>query len=244
MRSFVLGLVVVGALLGGERAAHAISACGGETGWALPAKSVVPVHPRVVLYMPDFEAKRLPQPITKINGKVVPATLTTVDGPQVMAIIEVDSDKTGTLKITWSESNYPPPPTVTYTIKKAKPVTAVTGTFSRFHQAYRHSTVHELEDGLEVAVTAKAVRFTVKWRRDANTAWQTLEVPAMTRKSKQVLHLGEIGCNRNFAVSMLSAGIDLELTAILADGSAIAVTGLPAHIVLPALPKDAAQSSP
>ncbi len=244
MRSLVLGLVLAVALLGGERAAHAVSACGGQTAWALPAKSVVPVHPRVVLYMPDHEATRLPQPIAKINGKVVPATLTTVfAGPQVMAVIEVDSDKTGTLKITWSEADYPPP-TVTYSIKKAKAVTAVTGTFSRFHRAYRHSTVHELEDGLEVAVNAKAVRFTVKWRRDASTAWQTLDVPALTRKNKQVLHLGEIGCNTNFAVSMLTTGIDLELTAILADGSAIAVTGLPAHIVLPALPKDAPQSRP
>lgn len=228
------------------RTAQAFSACGGQTDWALPAASKVPVHPHLVLYADarDVAHRPLPQPIAYINGKEVTAKLTTIAaGPQVIAVIEIDSEKTGRLKIIWSQADFPPP-SVTYTIEKQKPVTVVTAKTSRYHVAYHHSTVHELEDGLELATDAKVTRFTVKWRRDANTAWQTLEVPALTRKKRQVAHLGEIGCVSNFFVSMLESGIELELTAILADGSAVPVSGLPTRIVLPKLPADAEQSYP
>lgn len=241
-------LVAVVSLVVGARAAEANSACGGMEGWSLPSKSTVPVHPIIAFYTDArmFKTTPVPTPIAKINGKDVPAKVSLVTmayGSQAMVLVEIDSPKTGTLKISWGDAHNAPDP-VTYTIKKQKPPKTVTGKWSRYHVAYRHSTVHELEDGLEVRVNAKAVRFRVKYRRDDQTPWQTQEVPAMTKDGKQVLHLGEVGCSANFFVGLLTLGVDLELTAILADGTELPVTGLPARIVLPALPADAAQSEP
>jgi hypothetical protein len=51
------------------------------------------------------------------------------------------------------------------------------------------------------------------------------------------------GSAANFSVPMLERGIDLELTAQLANGSAVKVK-LPAHVVLPPLPTGADVSSP
>lgn len=237
-----------------ERRAHAASACSNGEGWALPAGATLPTHPRVIYYFDSHHTTGASQPTitATIDGKTVPAKLSfTSAAPYSLAVVEVESDKAGKLVLTWGEATQangyfqPYQRTANYTIStKLKLPTETKGTASRFHRAYRHSTVHEEDDGLEVRIDAPAIAFTARWRRDNTQAWNTVELTANTTDNHQVARLGALGCNANFQTSTLEAGIDLELDAMLPDGKKIKVIGLPAHYALPPLPKNAPKSSP
>lgn len=231
-----------------EEQAHAIAACTNGDGWSLASGATVPTHPRLAYFYDERKNAGLPKTITaKLDGKPVAAKVTwTGAAPFQLAIIEIDSDKTGVLKLAWPESDtfYASEREATYTIAAKKLPAEAKATTRRFHRAYHHSTVHESDDGLEVVVDVPAIAFTAKWRRDDKTAWQTMELTANTVDGKQVARFGELGCSGNFATPMLEKGIDLELTALLTDGQRVKVTGLPAHVTLPKLPKDAPVSSP
>lgn len=231
-----------------EQKAHAIAACTDGDGWALASGATVPVHPRLAYFYDERKNAGLPKTISaKLDGKAVTAKVTwTGAAPFQLAIIEIDSEKPGKLTLAWPalDTFYPSEREATFTIAAKKLPAEVKATTRRFHRAYHHSTVHESDDGLEVVVDAQAIAFTAKWRRDDKTAWQTMELTANTVDGKQVARFGELGCSGNFATAMLEKGIDLELTALLADGQRVKVSGLPAHVLLPKLPKDAPVSSP
>jgi hypothetical protein len=233
-----------------DRPAHAIASSCRYEGWAIAAGTKLPPHPHVVYYT-DARSPMSQHPLTlaaTIGGKAVPVKLTYQSaGPFELTQIEIDSDRSGTLALAWQQpkggGHARPLPAVQFTIDKAvKIADKATGTSSRFHRAYHHSTVHESEDGLAVEVDVPAVSFKLHWRRDDKTAWQDLWIPA-TAGNSPVARLGVVGCVANFSVPMLEHGIDLELTAQLPDGSSVQVK-LPAHVVLPPLLPGTDVSSP
>jgi hypothetical protein len=233
-----------------DRPAHAIASSCRYEGWALAAGTKLPPHPHVVYYT-DARSPMSQHPLAlsaKIGGKAVPVKITYASaGPFELAQIEIDSDRTGALDLAWQEPkdgwSSRPPAALRLTIDKAVQIAdKATGKTSRFHRAYHHSTVHESEDGLAVEVDVPAVAFKLHWRRDDKTDWQDLLLPA-TPGNPPVARIGEIGCVANFSVPMLEHGIDLELTAQLANGSAVKVK-LPAHLALPRLPAGTDVSSP
>lgn len=195
--------------------AHAEVACFDGDGWALAPGASVPVHPHVAYFRSRVVAV-IPELAVKIGRKRVNTKVTWHEAkPYAVADIEVDSDETGTLSLAWGTGEK-----VTYEIAAAKLPAEAKATTRRFHG--------KSEDGLEIAVDVPAIAFTARWRRDAQTPWQTLELVA----NQQTARLGRLGCKSNFAVSMLESGIDLELTALLADGRRVPVRGLPSHVVL------------
>jgi hypothetical protein len=222
------------------------AACGGDSGWTLPQDAVVPPHPELVYQTESYNVGRPKQKISvtaTIDGKVVKATLKqTISGSLAILTVDIASTKTGKLVLAWGKDTQFEG--ATFTIAKSTRPKQVTATTSRYHVAYSHSTVHELEDGLEVRTDAQAVRFVASWRRDAQSTFASLQVPALTRDGHQVMHLGEIGCETNFSVPLLESGIELQVSAVLSDGTTLPVTGLPARVVLPKLPAGADQSSP
>ncbi len=237
-----------------EHRAHAIAACGNGEGWALHEGATLPVHPRLVYFMDGRRnpAAAPPSISATIDGKSVTAKLSfTAAPPYSLAVIDIDSDKTGKLVLNWGgatkDNNYfqAAEPMVAYVVSaSAKLPATAKGVGARFHQAYRHSTVHEIDDGLEVRVDVPAIAFTARWRVNDKAQWATLEITANTVDGHQVARLGALGCSSNFDVATLERGIDLELDAMLPDGKKVKVTGLPAHYILPPLPKGAPQSSP
>ena len=244
-------LCAITTILVARGSAHAASACGHGEGWALDSQ-VVPVRAHLGYYLDarSFEATQAPTLSATIDGKPVTATVKFVPAPPyVLAAIEIDSDKTGTLALKWqaAKGSYrmPQVATVTYEIRAKLQLPAEAhGTSSRFHQAYRHSTVHESDDGLAIAVDVPAITFSARWRVDDKAAWQTVALTAITVDGKQVARLGELGCVGNFGVAILEHGVDLELGATLVDGRSVKVVGLPAHVVLPPLPRTTPRSSP
>ena len=251
--ALLFGLVLT-CLVAAEHRADAIAACGNREGWALAPGATLPTHPRLV-YFSDARHAVGAQPPTiaaTIDGKAAPVKLTFVAAPPFrLAMIEVDSSAAGNLVLTWGEGTkdngyfQPSQRTAAYTISaKLKLPAEAKGTGARFHKAYHHSTVHESDDGLEIAVDVPAIAFTARWRRTDKDAWSTLELTANTVDGHQVARLGSLGCSVNFETQLLESGVDLELRALLPDGKQVAVTGLPAHVVLAPLPKNAPQSSP
>ena len=69
-----------------------------------------------------------------------------------------------------------------------------------------------------IGVDLPAIAFRVRWRRDAEQPWQTIEVPAYGSGRQQIARLGWNGCSSNFEPAILDRGMDLEIVAILADG--------------------------
>lgn len=226
--------------------ADAASACTDNAEWVSPG-ATLPPHARVVYYSDSrYGAANDDELVATIDKKPVKTKITHLTSvPYDLTIVEIDSDKTGRLKIGFgnegSSANYK------IASKTAMPK-EVKGTTSRFHRAYRHSTVHESYDGLAIGLPAgtPAVTAHVKLRRDDKATWGELDVPIRsddTTKAPSVW-IGELGCVRNYTPALLEAGIDVEVVVTLADGSTRQVKGLPAHIVLPKLPANAQQSRP
>lgn len=232
-------LLVLGATV---RDAGAIAACAHRSGWSLASGAKLPKHPTLA-YFSEARGGRLdPKEFhAAIDGKKVSVKVAiAAAAPYVLALVEVDSSATGKLAISYGADA----PATTYTIDAGftAPKSA-TGTLDRFHQAFRHSTVHELEDGLAVVVDVPAIMFTARWRRDDKAPWQAMQLAARSSGGKQTAHLGELGCVSNFSVPILESGIELELVATLPDRSTLPVK-LPARVVLAPLPPGAPKSSP
>lgn len=243
--------LVLACLVAAEHRAHAIAACGNGEGWSLAPGATLPVHPRLVYYVDlRMQASQSGASIkATIDGASVPAKLTfRKASPYELAVVEVESDKPGKLVLEWGKAtaaaSFWHGANATYTLAKRTLPAVANATTSRFHRAYHHTSVHESDDGLAVRVDVPAIAFTARWRRDDKQDWQTLELTAVTIDGHQVARLGELGCSSNFTVAILEQGIDLELDALLPDGSTRKVRGLPRHVVLPPLPKDAPRSSP
>jgi hypothetical protein len=176
--------------------------------------TVLPRHPRVVYW----EGGRTGFPdklVATIDGTPVPVKLTrTSSKPFHIVAIEIDSDRTGWLRLTSPDDT-----TSIYRIgDDAKVATTTRTTTRRYHKKLRHSTVREVFDGLAIVVDAPAILAHVKVRRDAKGPWVELDIPPGGDGGK-LLRLGELGCESNYSVPLLEHGVDVEVTLMLPDGS-------------------------
>jgi hypothetical protein len=232
-----------------ETKAHAFMACGGASGFGLADGAKLPPKPRVVFFAPDWEASSLKKraPVATIDGKKVAVTVSwEVVAPYTVAVFAVDSDRAGALEVGWPADKVAQqePRLAHYAVVADRSPAEAHGTVTRFHQVFRHSTVHEEQDGLQIAVDVVATRFVARVRRDAKSPWQEIPIVGRTVDGKSAAQLGELGCVQNFSVPLLEAGVDFELTAQLADGTKLPVLGVPAHVVLPKLPAGTEHSQP
>jgi hypothetical protein len=243
MRSFITLLAGLGLVATHARDADAYSACARRAGWSLKPGTTLPKHPSLVFYSETRSAKlSIADFHAAIAGKSVPAKVTLVKAPPYdLAVVEIDSDKTGALTVSYGADA----PGVPYTIDASTTMPKeANGATSRFHQAFMHSTVHEEEDGLAIKVDVPAIRFTARWRRDDKAPWQTIELPSVDDGTgRPTARIGELGCTRNFSVPLLESGIDLEIVATLPDRTTRPVK-LPAHVTLAPLPPGTPRSSP
>lgn len=215
-------LVLVAALAAD---AHAEVACSVGQGWSFASGTMLPVHPRIGYFRSRGSRHRATPPTLSatLDGKPVKTVVTwSVAEPFGLTTIEIDSDRTGTLDLAWSDGDH-----VVYAIAPATLPTEAKATMRRFRRDHPGDSFSH-EEGLEVTVDAPAIAFTARWRRDAQTTWETVELVANQRTAR----LGRLGCASNFSIPMLEQGIDLELTALLADGKRVKVVVLPAHVVL------------
>ncbi|HEY1551117.1 MAG TPA: hypothetical protein VGG28_24980 [Kofleriaceae bacterium] len=242
----MIARVLVVALIVHSRPAGAFASSCRNDGWGTAPNATLPVHPRVTFYADrGWTIARSAHVTATIDNRDVPIAVTFAAAPPFdIATIEIKSDRTGTLRLTVEGAGPLEHAQVAYTIAAHAMPAHVHGTASRFHRSYHHTSVHESWDGLAVAVDATVIAFSAKWRRDAQSAWSTLIVPGTTLDDPDILHLGEISCVENFAVTWLERGIDLELTAELPDGTWLPVEGLPSHVVLAPLPAGTDVSTP
>lgn len=197
--------------------AHAIMGCtGAGAGWA--GGTNVPPHAHLVLWSDRQNPMPAPKLVAKIANKVVPTKVTTMAAtPYQFVLVEIDSDATGHLDLTWD------PMTASYTNGSfeivAKPTYAKKATVktSRFHREIKHTGGPEVFDGMKITIDVPAVRAHVKLRRDAKAAWTELDVPVRDK----TIDIGLLGCVRNYEPGLLEAGVDIDLALTLPDGSTI-----------------------
>jgi len=213
--------------------ADANAACAGEMGWS-PSDTIAP-HGSVLFWVDRRATDAVWNPATPhatIDGADVPITATPfLSGPFRMLLVRVDSDKTGTLALTFDKGiPYVGKPNATFTVRKDAPgriAKSATATVTHFHREIRHTTVEETYDGLALHVDVDALWLTVKYRRDADAAQQTIDVPIVTRAETALAApgalLGRLGCVSTIEPAMLAAGLDVEVTAHLANGDTVPV---------------------
>jgi hypothetical protein len=216
-------------LLGHAHLAGAYSACHGESGWSSESTELPP-HARIV-YWTNRRGTAPAAPIAKIDGKVVPTKVTTLDSPpNKLVVVEIDSNATGTLTVGFKD---PDLGSATYKIGKPTYPKVAHATTSRYHSKLAHSTVREVFDGLAIKVDAPATRAHVKLRRDSKASWLELDAPV---EKGGVIRIGELGCASNYQPGLLENGVDLEVTLFLPDNTSIPVEKL-AHVSIPKLAK-------
>jgi len=233
MKLAALALAVT--LLGHSHVAGAFSACGGESGWAADGAELPP-HPRIVYWMNQSgRGGTAPStPVAKIDGKAVPMKVTTLDSaPNKLLVIEIDSNATGKLAISWKNEEWRG--SATYTIAKPPAYPKVAhATTTRYHSKLAHSTVREVFDGLAIKVDVPAaIRAHVKLRRDSKASWFELDAPV---EKGGTIRIGELGCSSNYQPDLLEKGVDLEVTLFLPDNTSIPVDKL-THASIPKLAK-------
>ena len=224
---------LVAVLAVAPRDAHAVAACYSNQGFAPGAGVKLPRHPRIAWYVDRPPPGRTPQLTATIDGAAVPVKLSTVRSPPyTIRILEIDSDRTGHLELRGDA-------TASYQIvadaAMPKDVPVVVG---RTQVELRHTTVREKFDALalRLPLAAPAIVAHVKVRRDAQARWSELDVPVVATDlgdPRPAIRLGELGCTRNYSVDLLAAGVDLEVTITLADGTTRPAAELPAHVALP-----------
>lgn len=229
--------------------ADANAACGNNSGLTPKRGAVLPPQSQVLVFDTDELAGDY---IARINGKEV--SLDTEDvqsGPFHMKLIKINSDATGKLKIyeLWpsgARDDAEERLIASYTIKKkVKVAQKVTGKATHFFRDLPHSTVKETYDALAIDLGGErmAIKATVKLRRDARSEWQTLEVPVVPGDwldKRTAVRVGQLGCQSNYSAALLHAGVELEVSLLMVDGSEAAVE-LPARYQLPAPPASPAQ---
>lgn len=218
--------------------AYAIAACNNNDGFSPRAGTELPPHPRLLSWCDDCDSDNTY--VARIDGKVVPTKITQLSSsPYQMQLIEVDSDKTGTLTISftpaWTKTEQE---VARYTVRAgAKMPKDVAGTTSRFARNIQHSTVREQFESLAIAIgdTTPAILAHVKIRRDDQSPWQELDVPVIGgdwMDKHTMIRIGTLGCSSNFSAAVLKGGVDLEVSVTLVDGTTRKVA-LPAHVKLP-----------
>lgn len=234
--------ILIAALIAGvcaqARPAHAISACTNNLGIAPRRGTELPPRAHVLAFHDRTDDRTFG---ARINGRVVPVKVTAIrSAPYDMHLIEIDSDRTGTLKIfyTVDKQEYE---LASYKVRRGVALPKdIAGTTSRFTQDIRHSSVREKYDALAIHLggVAHAIYARIKIRRDAQAQWQDLAVPVNPgdwMDKQPVVRIGKLGCSQNYGVGLLEGGVDLEVEVALVDGTTRKVA-LPAHVRLPKSP--------
>jgi hypothetical protein len=229
-----LALAVLAGLAGSvPTAARAAVACNNNAGMAPRAGSELPAHPRIVYY--DDRDSYTPTFTAKIDGVAVPIKVSTlVANPYDITVLEIDSSKTGKL-VLYTGDGTREYEFATYKIgKSAKLPKDITATAARFGKTVRHTSVREKFDGLAVVLpdATPAITAHVKLRRDDKSDWLELDAPVAAGDwidKRTAVRLGQLGCTSNYSVPLLEAGVDIEVTLTLVDGSTRTVT-LPKHV--------------
>jgi hypothetical protein len=219
------------AILALPRLADANAACFGETGWAPSDGSIVPPHPTLLLFTDRVNITdwKPPAPHATIDGSDVKVTATPiVSGPFHMLAVRVDSDKTGKLALTFDKGiPYVGKLDASFTIAAKPAPKSATAVVTTFHADIRHTTVRELYDGLAIHLDVLATTITLEWRRDADSAWQSFELPIVTRPFIAIAApgamVGQLGCTSVIGADLLRSGVDVKVTAHLVDGTTVPV---------------------
>jgi len=218
MKLAFFAVALAATLITHTQLAHAIMGCmGAGSGWASGASNVPP-HAHLAFWSDRQNPMKSPKLVAKIANKVVPTKVTTMAAtPYQFVLVEIDSDATGHLDLTWD------PTTPNFTSGSfevvAKPTYAKKATVktARYHHEISHTGGPEIFDGLEITVDVPAVRAHVKLRRDAKAAWTELDIPVRNN----AIDIGLLGCVRNYEPGLLETGVDIDLALTLPDGSTI-----------------------
>jgi hypothetical protein len=246
-RSLAWLTLLMVATLGRPAAAGAY--CGSVHGIAPADGSTLPVAPTIAVSVEDYyyaESRKnraaVPPLRITLNGKPVTFSARTVrTGDGLIRLITIKSRKTGTLavgmKSRWEKAIVP---YATYTIVNEwnAPETP-TATVGRDVDS-RLGPYRRLGYRVAVSVDVPAIAFTLRWRRTADGAWKVLQLPAAIIDGSSVAHIGETMCGmtQNVPLADITAGIDVELSAMLPDGRSVAITtGVPRPLALPPKPE-------
>lgn len=235
MKSVLVVLAVLGAVVAEHRAAHAIVACTNNTGYAPRAGLTLSRRPHVLFFDDAQQGGPAPVFFARIAGKSVTVRATEVAAaPYVLWDLEIQSKRTGELEV-GRVLNRQKVVDATYRIAaQAAAPTTVTATAAPFDASIRHTSVREVYRGLAIRLPddTPAISAHVKLRPDAAATWFELDVPVVAGDvADKATHiaLGELGCRRNYAVDLLDKGVDIEVAIRMADGSVV-TPDLPAHV--------------
>ncbi len=197
--------------------AHAYSACNAGSGLVPKPGATIPPHARIVAFTTQAWRKMEPAPTATIDGTPVKVELTRASSaPYRFAVIDIDSDRTGALELTWLGAKHD------YTVAATNLSHDAHATTNRYHSKIPHSTVNEVFDGLAIKVDVPAVSAHVKLRRDDKAAWTELDVPVVDGQ----IQIGRLGCVDNYSPDLLEAGVDLDITLTFADGKTAPLKGI------------------
>ncbi len=220
------------------RPAHAIVACdenfgvAPRDGEALPPRATVAVfaiHGLVSDYAATLDGKEVPLKVTRTTAK-----------PYDLHLLQVDSDATGALQLyrVWTSDKGQEirDALARYVVRaKVKLPRTVTGTVRRLTYEIRHTSVTERYDLMEIDLAGGdlAIWATIKLRRDSKAIWTALEVPLRegSRAKSIALLVGKLGCKANYSVPLLEAGVEVEASVTLVDGSTRPIA-LPSRVKL------------
>lgn len=234
----VAGLALV---LTDSRPADAFAACNNNYGLAPRTGATLPPKAKLVAFT-DLQSWSTHQYTATLDGTPVNLKVTKkVVAPYYLTELEVGSNRAGTLKV-YAGTDTKDKPMATYTVKAGAVMPKqIAATTQRFTQNIQHSTVKELFDALAIDFgDAPAILAHIKIRRDDKASWSEFDLPVHANthiaKKASLALIGELGCKSNYTVSLLEAGVDLEVTAMLPDGTSVPVT-LPKRVTIPKAPK-------
>lgn len=238
----IAALVAFVSLAFAPRSADAFSACGNNWGTAPRPGTVVPKWPKIVVF-DEREYLTKVDYSAQIDGKAVAIKKTTkLVAPYYMTLLEVTSDKAGTLVI-FRGSKMDEVARYTIDPKLVLPgkTDTIAATTRRLTRNIRHTTVKELYDVLAIDLPElPMISATVKIRRDDKVPWQEFELPINTgdwmEKTKNVIRIGALGCSSNYNPGLIEKGVDLEVSVTLADGTTRKVKLPAARTSIPPLP--------
>lgn len=233
--------------------------CGRLDTFAPADEATLPVSPTIAMHVEDayYNGRREknakpPRFHATIDGKRVTVTTRdkdTADG--LVRFIKINSKRTGKLEL-WTRNPYDKSTSVaaTYTITKdwMEPATA-SANVSRVLDT-RLGPYRWLGHQAAVRVDVPAIAFTVRWRRDDKSRWQTSTVPASINSdmvheptyaraphwgaSEALIGQRMCGMINTVPLADLEHGIDVKLTATLPNGRTIDVAGLETLTIPPA----------
>lgn len=236
-------LLVVLLVCAAHPAAEAGPYCGGAAqfgpeGGELPPGPTLAFGTEDVYYRRKRQERARPMTLTAtIDGKRVGLRTRDVSlGDGVLRFVTVQSKRTGKLEL-WtigSQSKVRVSVAEYVITDRAELPTKATGTVRRA----RDSTLDLYRLGratqLAIRVDVPAIAFSLRWRTPKG-AWKQRMLAVTTDEGHTEARLGETICglSENVPMDVLAAGIEVDLTALLPDGTKLPVGGLPNPLVMP-----------